>query len=141
MLHDYWMYRPDSSFIQEKLPGSRQVLQFFHRYQQADGSLKNVPYWIFTDWVDNQKGWRSGMAPVGKNGESAVLDLQLLWTYQLAAEMEERMGLKELAREYRGRAAQLQRTVVKNTGTAAGSYLPIPRPKIIFRNMPIRSPS
>ncbi len=111
MLHDYWMYRPDSLFIKEKLPGERQVLSFFERYQQPDGSLKHVPYWIFTDWVDEQTGWKSGMAPVGSNGESAVLDLQLRWTYLLAAELEERLGLKELAGIYRKRAAQLQQTV------------------------------
>jgi hypothetical protein len=113
MLHDYWMYRPDSAFIQEKLPGERQVMAFFKRYQQADGSLKNVPYWIFTDWVNNQKGWGRGMAPTGSKGESAVMDLQLLWTYQLAAEMEDQMGLKELARQYRNAASLLQKTVLK----------------------------
>ncbi len=113
MLHDYWRYRPDSRFIRDKLSGERQVLDFFARYQQADGSLKNVPYWIFTDWVNNQKGWSRGMAPVGARGESAVMDLHLLWTYQLAAEMEAQMGLKELAALYREKAVQLSQTVRK----------------------------
>lgn len=110
MLHDYYKYRPDSLFIKDKLPGARQVLSFFERYQQADGSLKNVPYWIFTDWSQG-KGWDFGMAPVGKNGESAVLDMQLLWTYQLAAELESNLGLKDLAAHYRARAAQLKKTI------------------------------
>ena len=110
MLHDYYMYRPDSLFIKDKLPGARQVLSFFERYQQADGSLKNVPYWVFTDWSQG-KGWDFGMAPTGKNGESAVLDMQLLWTYQLAADLEENLGLKELAARYRSRAAQLKKTI------------------------------
>ncbi|MBD0365395.1 MAG: alpha-rhamnosidase [Flavisolibacter sp.] len=113
MLHDYWMYGPDSGFIKSKLPGERQVLSFFERYQQPDGSLKNVPYWTFTDWVNGKKGWNFGMAPVGKGGESAVLDLQLLWTYLLAAEMEEQLGVKELARLYRAKALQLKQTVQK----------------------------
>jgi alpha-L-rhamnosidase len=110
MVHDYYMYRPDSQFIKDKLPGTRQVLSFFERYQQADGSLKNVPYWIFTDWSQG-KGWDFGMAPSGKNGESAVLDMQLLWTYQLAAKLEENLGLKDLAAHYKSRAAQLKKTV------------------------------
>jgi alpha-L-rhamnosidase len=110
MLHDYHMYRPDSVFIKDKLPGARQVISFFERYQQADGSLKNVPYWVFTDWSQG-KGWDFGMAPIGKNGESAVLDMQLLWTYQLAAELENSLGLKELASHYRSRAAQLKKTI------------------------------
>ncbi len=110
MLHDYYMYRPDSQFIKDKLPGSRQVLSFFERYQQADGSLKNVPYWVFTDWTQG-KGWNFGMAPIGKNGESAVLDMQLMWTYQLAADLEQHLGVTGLASRYRQRAAQLKQTI------------------------------
>lgn len=111
MLHDYWMYRPDYRFVQSKLPGARQVLSFFERYQQPDGSLKHLPYWVFTDWVDESNGWDFGMAPIGKNGESAVLDLQLLWTYQLAAAMERELGLMDLYTLYSGRAAKLKQTI------------------------------
>jgi hypothetical protein len=110
MLHDYYMYRPDSQFIKDKLPGTRQVISFFERYQQADGSLKNVPYWVFTDWSQG-KGWDFGMAPVGKNGESAVLDMQLLWIYQQAAELETALGIKELGSQYRSRAEKLKTTI------------------------------
>ena len=110
MLHDYYMYRPDSLFIKNKLPGARQVLSFFEKYQQADGSLKNAPYWEFTDWAEG-KGWNFGMAPKGKGGESAVLDMQLLWTYQLASELENKLGLKDLARLYAGRAHRLKQTI------------------------------
>ena len=53
------------------------------------------------------------MAPVGKNGESAVLDLQLLWTYQLAAAMEKKMGLMDFYRLYTARAAKLKQTIQK----------------------------
>jgi hypothetical protein len=110
MLHDYWMYGADTGFIADNLPGERQVLHFFNRYQQADGSLKDVPYWIFSDWV-SAKDWKNGMAPVGKNGESALLDIQLLWTYKLAAEMEAKTGLSEWAGIYNSRAARLAKTV------------------------------
>jgi len=33
MVHDYWMYRDDNAFVQSFLPGIRQVLSFFSRYQ------------------------------------------------------------------------------------------------------------
>lgn len=108
MLHDYWRYRPDTAFIKEKLAGARQVLHFFEQFQQADGSLKDLPYWIFTDWVP---GWHYGIAPRSKNGTSSVLDMQLAWTYQVAAEMEAALGIKELAAAYRKKAAQLKATV------------------------------
>ena len=99
MLHDYWMYGGDSSFINDKLAGARQVLNYFRGYQQADGSLKGVPYWMFTDWV-SEKDWEAGTGPIGKDGTSAMLDLQLLWAYQLAADMESRTGIKEYAALY-----------------------------------------
>ncbi len=57
VLYDYWMYGPDTTFIKTKLAGTRQVLNYFSNYQQADGSLKNVPYWMFTDWVED-KDWK-----------------------------------------------------------------------------------
>ncbi|HRH59575.1 MAG TPA: alpha-L-rhamnosidase C-terminal domain-containing protein [Chitinophagaceae bacterium] len=113
MLHDYWMYRGDSSFVADKLQGVRNVLWFFSKYQQADGSLKNVPYWLFTDWVENRKGWDGGNAPAGNDGSSSVLDMQLLWALQLAAELEMKLGSQSNAVAYKNKAAQLQNTIRK----------------------------
>ena len=112
MLHDYWMYRNDPTFVKGKLPGMRQVLWFFNKYQQTDGSLKNLPYWNFTDWCGTN-GWKDGMAPFGKDGSSAALDLQLLWAYQLAAELEKNLGMKEYAQQYETAATQLKTTIRK----------------------------
>jgi alpha-L-rhamnosidase len=110
MLHDYYMYRNDSDFIRARLQGERDVLAFFNRYQQIDGSLKNAPYWEFTDWASG-KDWKSGEAPIGVNGNSAVLDLQLLWAYQLAAELENKLGSKEFSTKYEQLALQLKQTI------------------------------
>jgi hypothetical protein len=111
MLHDYWMYRPDENFVKEKLHGTRQVLEFFQQYQQPDGSLKDVPYWNFADWVDHWQGWSGGVAPVGKDGSSAVLDLQLLLAYQTAAELESKLGMESFALLYSNRSSQLKQTI------------------------------
>ena len=113
MLHDYWKYRPDTNFVKEHLPGMRQVLWFFSKYQQPDGSLKSVPYWNFTDWC-NGTGWDKGVAPTGKNGNSAALDFQLLWAYQLAAELENKLGQSAKAFEYGQAAKKLQASIRKN---------------------------
>jgi alpha-L-rhamnosidase len=112
MLHDYYMYRPDSLFVKEKLPGARQILSFFEEYQTDDGSLQNVPYWVFTDWAEGT-GWDFGMAPKGSKGESAILDVQLMWTYQVASELEEQLGLNDLAVLYTNRAEQLKKAFKK----------------------------
>jgi hypothetical protein len=116
MLHDYYMYRNDSGFVRGKLQGIRDVLSFFNHYQQADGSLKNAPYWEFTDWANGKvwkagKNWYAGVAPIGDNGNSSVLDLQLLWAYQLAAELENKLGSKEAAIKYEHLASQLKQTI------------------------------
>jgi alpha-L-rhamnosidase len=106
MLHDYWMYRNDSNFIKDKLVGERAVLDFFSKYQQPDGSLKDTPYWAFVDWAGNLAGQVKG-----KDGSAAIYDLQLLWAYQWAAEMEAKIGLPDFVRIYNEKATQLKGTI------------------------------
>ena len=110
MLHDYWMYRADNDFIKDKLAGERAVLDFFSKYQQPNGSLKNTPFWTFVDWA-NGKNWFMGSPPKSTDGSSAILDLQLLWAYQWAAEMESNTGMQEFALLYRKKAAQLKQII------------------------------
>ncbi len=112
MVYDYHLYRDDEAFVKSFLPGERNVLAFFARYQQADGRLKNVPYWLFTDWAETG-GWHSGIPPIGTDGSSAVLDFQLLLAYQTAAKLEEDLGLKELAARYREEANRLAQSIEK----------------------------
>jgi len=112
MLHDYMMYGKDLAFVKDKLSGARQVLNYFKGFQQVDGSLKNLPYWTFTDWVTS-KGWVDGSGPVGEDGFSSLLDLQLLRAYQVAADMEQQIGIKEYAVLYDKAAAQLKTTIQK----------------------------
>jgi alpha-L-rhamnosidase len=106
MLHDYWMYRNDNDFIKNKLVGERAILDFFSKYQQPDGSVKNTPYWAFVDWAGNLAGNVNG-----SDGCAAIYDLQLLWAYQWAAEMEAKIGLADYARIYNQKAAQLKATI------------------------------
>jgi alpha-L-rhamnosidase len=110
MLHDYMLYGNDLGFIKKKLVGARQVLNYFQQLQIADGSLKDVPYWLFTDWAKG-KDWDFGVAPIGKDGCSAVLDLQLLLAYETAADLENKVGMKEYAALYQQYADQLKATL------------------------------
>lgn len=113
MLHDYFMYHGDTAFVQDKLRASRMVLSFFKQRQQADGSLRHVPYWTFSDWC-NGKNWHDGMAPVGKDGSSAMLDIQLLMAYQVAAELEKSVGSPEFAAMYVKEAQTLRQSIIAN---------------------------
>jgi alpha-L-rhamnosidase len=111
MLHDYWMYRPDSLFVKDKLPGSRSVLEFFMKYQDNEGSLKKVPYWLFTDWVEHNDKWKDGVPPMGADGGSSILDMQLLWAFQLAATLEDHLGISYYSELYKKQADQLAKTI------------------------------
>src|SRR5450432_4310 len=112
MLHDYMMYGNDSNYIKNKLAGERQVMQYFRSHQDGDGSLRNVPHWMFTDWV-NAKGWNTGTGPIGKDGSSSLFDLQLLWAYQLAADLESAFGMPAYVTLYHQYAEQLKQTIRK----------------------------
>ncbi len=134
MVHDYWMYRNDIDFVKERLPGTRQVLSFFQKYQQPDGSLKALPYWTFSDWVDS-KGWKDGVAPLGVDGNSSILDIQLLWTYKIAAELEDQLGFKDLAASYRKTAEQLTKTVrAKYWDTSKNMYADTPEKQLFSQH-------
>lgn len=106
MLHDYWMYRPDAGFLKDKLMGQREILSFFAKFQQADGSLKDLPYWKFVDWVGDM-GW----GPMGADGSAAIYDIQLLLAYQWASDMEKAIGESFYADYYAKKAGQLKETI------------------------------
>ncbi|MGL6266329.1 MAG: alpha-L-rhamnosidase C-terminal domain-containing protein, partial [Chitinophagaceae bacterium] len=112
MLHDYWKYRPDTNFVREHLAGMRQVLWFFSKYQEQDGSLKGTPYWNFTDWCESP-GWNAGVAPIGGNGHSAAMDFQLLWAFQLASEIENKLGSLAKSKEYKEASILLKSSIRK----------------------------
>lgn len=109
MVHDYWMYQDDAAFVREMLPGVRAVLGFFSKYEKPDGSLGRVPWWNYVDWA-----WKNGgVPPMEADGSSAALDLQLLLALDWAAELEESLGSKWQASEYR-RTANRVRAMVKD---------------------------
>lgn len=109
ILHDYSRYGADLDFVRAKMGSVRQVFEYFKKYQQADGSLKDVPYWMFTDWVDF-KEWNDGIGP-SSHGNSAMLDLQLLWAYQIAVDLETKFGMPELALRYQKSIDLLAKTI------------------------------
>jgi len=100
MLHDYWMYRTDTSFVKQLLPGTRSVLGWFERYQRSDGFLGQMPYWNF---VDTPAGVEK-FPPMDEYGRSSILTLFFVRALQDAAEMEQTLGDRELAEKYRREA-------------------------------------
>jgi hypothetical protein len=85
MVRDYWWYVDDPAFVRRMLPGVRAVLSFFEPYQNADASLRMLPWWRYFDWVPS---WPRGQAPQEEGGTSALFDLLLLMAYQWAADLD-----------------------------------------------------
>ena len=115
MVYDYSRYRDDAEFIKKQLNGVRQVLHFFELYQEADGRLKDVPYWQFTDWAENAgRNWKQGAPVPDKTGHNGVVDLQLLSAYQMAAKLEAEYGEEYYAEHDAKKAALLAEAIKKN---------------------------
>lgn len=110
-LHDYLMYGSDMEFLKNKLMGTRAILDYFHHYQTSDGRVVNLPGWNFTDWVNDNPHWTAGMAKPGFDGSNCIMDLQLLYAYQMAADLEATLGMKEYAELYKKRAELLSMTI------------------------------
>lgn len=109
-IHDYMMYGTDQALVEELMLGAEQILQYYHKHQQSDGRVYKLPGWNFTDWVYTD-GWDMGVAERGKDGTSAVIDLQLLMAYQVMSEMELHFGNSDRAKQYDMRAEQLKKSI------------------------------
>lgn len=108
VLYDYLMYGKDKDFVDGKLLGTRQILNYFISFMHEDGSVKNVPGWNFTDWVP---GWRSGIAPSADDGSSSLMDLQMLYALQSGVALEQHEGSVEYAELYDKLANELKDTI------------------------------
>ncbi|MGA8530525.1 MAG: alpha-L-rhamnosidase C-terminal domain-containing protein [Acidobacteriaceae bacterium] len=98
MLHDYWMYVDDPALVQETLPHTRTVLDWFAARLRPDGLLGRMRWWEFGDWTAD---YRDGSPPQEADGGSAFLTMQFVEALQDAAEMEARYGSQERVSEYR----------------------------------------
>jgi alpha-L-rhamnosidase len=113
MLHDFWMYRDDPQFVRDKLMGTRTILDWYRKHQHVDGLLQYMPWWNFVDWAPNWKQPYFGTPPQEKDGGSSILALQYVSALREAADMEQALGDKQLALDYRKRADQLAATIYK----------------------------
>ncbi len=107
MLHDYWMLTPDAETVQGLVPEVLSVLEWYERHIDATGLLGKMEWWNFVDWVEYE-GWQSGVPPGARDGHSALISLQYLYTLQKAVGLFEHFGYDGQARRFRERAAALQ---------------------------------
>lgn len=111
MVHDYWMYRPDTSFVRSQLPVVRSTIDWFLDKQNANGLLGRLPWWSFADWSD---GFPQGSPPQDADGNSAVLSLQLVEALRYASEMENALGNPDLGRLDARKAGEIATVVYRS---------------------------
>lgn len=113
-LHDYMMYGSDLKFLKGKLRSMRGILDYFGKYQGTDGRVVGLPGWNFSDWVSHDEHWKDGVALPGKDGCNAVMDLQLLYAYEIASEIEDKIGMQDFAKFYSLKAQELKKAIISN---------------------------
>lgn len=109
-IHDYMRYGADQDLVLDLIPGAEQILHYFSKYQQADGRIKGLPGWNFSDWV-TAIGWNTGVAQAGSDGGAILMDLQLLLGYQMMSDLENYQGNTFMAKKYDEKAAQLKASI------------------------------
>ncbi|HEX3987732.1 MAG TPA: alpha-L-rhamnosidase C-terminal domain-containing protein [Acidobacteriaceae bacterium] len=97
MLHDYWMYVDDPALVQQTLPHTRTVLDWFAARLRPDGLLGRMRWWEFGDWTAD---FPEGNPPQEADGGSAFLTLQFIEALKDASAMETRYGSQERAGQY-----------------------------------------
>lgn len=115
MVYDYHRYRNNDEFVKQQLNGIRQVLHFFGLYEDETHLTKNLPYWQFIDWAENcGRNWKHGAPVQDKAGHNALVDMQLLSAYQMAAELEAGLGEPFYAQRYQSKAEALAKAIRQN---------------------------
>jgi hypothetical protein len=110
MLHDFAMYRSDPEFVREHLIGTRTVLDWYVRHQNANSLIGRLPWWNFIDWAN---GFQGGDPPLDEHGDSAVITLHFVMALREAAELESLYGDKQRAERYLEAAARAVEEVQK----------------------------
>ena len=95
MVHDFWMYRDDATFVAARLPGTRAVLDWYLARQRPDGLLGHLPYWVHGD-----TGTALDDAIQDGDGGSALVTLQFLMALRDAAAIEKVLGESWRAERY-----------------------------------------
>lgn len=115
MVGDYWLHRPDTTFVRERLEGVRAVLRWYDQQLLVNGMIGSTPYWNFVDWTP-QWAWdpvyRIGGVPDVAGG-SSILSLQYVGALRTAERLFDYFGDWQQASIYGRRADKVARAVTQ----------------------------
>lgn len=92
MLHDYWMYVDDLQYVEDTVPHTRGIFDWYLARLRSDGLLGEVDWWNFGDWTPR---YVRGVPPQEPNGESTLSTMQLIEGLKDAADLERRCGSQQ----------------------------------------------
>ena len=107
-VHDFFMHRRDDIFVRDQLPGIRGILDWYQRHVDTTGMLGPMPHWNYIDWTSP---WPRGVPPGADHAHSTTISLLYAYALRRAAEMEDAVGMRGAAMDYRARAEALIRSV------------------------------
>lgn len=109
MLYDYWMHRPDTTFIKKYLDAATLILKWYERHIDSRYKMLGpMKWWNFTDW---NPSFPRGVPDGATDGHSSVITLQYAYTLKQAASLFDYFGRKEIANHY----SKLSNTLAKHT--------------------------
>ena len=85
----HWLYGGDLDTIERIFPSIERALAWFERQIGPNDLVANLPYWHFMDW-----------AAVGRAGEAAALNAQLVGSLRAAARLARALESARAARRY-----------------------------------------
>lgn len=120
MVRDFAWWRDDAAQVRVHLRGVRAMLEEVLALTDAGGLLRQVPGWSFIDWVP---AWDEGCGPGVREGDSSLLNLQLLLALQAHVELETFVGEPELATLATRRAQRLAAAISERYWSASRGLL------------------
>ncbi len=111
MLYDYYMYRDDPKYIEQFIPGMRNVLEWFERKIDSTGMPTNLSWWNFTDWV---KEFQNGIPPGADDGYSANVSLQLVYALDHAVTLFKYFDWQYEVKKYSELSEKIKKAVYNN---------------------------
>ncbi|MGP8251829.1 MAG: alpha-L-rhamnosidase C-terminal domain-containing protein [Terracidiphilus sp.] len=109
MVHDWWMYQPDTEPVKASLEGTRSVLAWFRQYREPHGLLTKFPWWSFVDWVS-----KGDIPTYDAQGRSCTISLEYLGALEDASDLEHAVGDPVFAQRERSEAESLRSSLYES---------------------------
>jgi alpha-L-rhamnosidase len=108
MIYDYMMNRGDRDFVAKFKMGIGNVLDWYESHLDSTGLLNALPYFNFTDWVNDGE---NGIMPTVKAGKSALSTMLFIYSLQHAVKIFEFVHENEKATHYKNISDHLRLSV------------------------------